>query len=68
MTENIKQFIDQLAAGEVSNARETLENELASRSFSALDEYKQLIAQSIFGGTQAEDDGAEYEEESEDTE
>ncbi len=68
MTENIKQFIDQLAAGEVSDARETLENELASRSFSALDEYKQLIAQSIFGGTQAEDDDAEYEEESEDTE
>lgn len=50
MSENIKQFIDQLAAGEITNAKETLENELAARSFSALDEYKQLIAQSIFGG------------------
>jgi hypothetical protein len=50
MSENIRQFIDQLAAGQSAEAKDTLENELAARSFTALDEYKKQIAQSIFGG------------------
>ena len=50
MTEQIRQFIDQLAAGENVEAKETLENALASKSFDALDEYKKQIAQGIFGG------------------
>lgn len=50
MSENIRQFIDHLAAGENAEAKDTLENELSSRSFAALDEYKKEIAQSIFGG------------------
>jgi hypothetical protein len=52
MSEHIKQFINSIAAGNASEAKEALENELASRSFAALDEYKQLIAQGIFGGEQ----------------
>jgi hypothetical protein len=50
MSENIRQFIDQLAAGQAAEAKDTLENDLAARSFAALDEYKKEIAQSIFGG------------------
>lgn len=49
MTEQIRQFIDQLAAGENVEAKDTLENALASKSFDALDVYKKQIAQSIFG-------------------
>jgi hypothetical protein len=50
MSENIRQFIDQLAAGQNGEAKETLENEIAARSFASLDEYKKQIAQGIFGG------------------
>ena len=49
MTENIRQFIDQLAAGENAEAKDTLENALSAKSFAALDEYKKNIAQGIFG-------------------
>jgi len=49
MSENIRQFIDQLASGQNGEAKETLENEIAARSFAALDEYKKQIAQGIFG-------------------
>jgi hypothetical protein len=49
MSENIRQFIDQLAAGQAAEAKDTLENELSARSFAALDEYKKEVAQSIFG-------------------
>lgn len=56
MSENIRSFIDQLAAGEAAGAKESLENELASRSFDALEEYKKSIAQGIFGGEVGEPD------------
>lgn len=49
MSENIRQFINHLVAGENAEAKEALENELSARSFAALDEYKKEIAQSIFG-------------------
>ena len=49
MSEEIRQFIDQLAAGENVDAKNSLENVLASKSFDALDAYKKQIAQSIFG-------------------
>lgn len=49
MSEQIRQFIDQIAAGESAEAKDTLENALSSKSFEALDEYKKQIAQGIFG-------------------
>jgi hypothetical protein len=52
MSEKIRQFIDQLSAGQNAEAKDTLENELAARSFGALDGYKKEIAQGIFGGNQ----------------
>ncbi len=51
MTEQIKQFIDQLAGGENADAKDTLDNIISSKAFSALDEYKKELAQSVFGGT-----------------
>jgi hypothetical protein len=55
MSENIRQFIDQLAAGQNAEAKDTLENELAARSFAALDEYKKEIAKGIFGGKEEQE-------------
>ena len=45
---NIRQFVDQLAAGDSSAAKETLEGVLGNKSFEALDAYKKEIASSIF--------------------
>jgi hypothetical protein len=49
-----RQFIDQLAAGDTSSAKETIEGDLSARSFEALDSYKKQIAASIFGGQSQE--------------
>jgi hypothetical protein len=49
-----RQFIDQLAAGDTSTAKETIENDLSSRAFEALDSYKKQIAASVFGGQSQE--------------
>ena len=45
-----RQFIDQLAAGESSAAKESLENMISTKAFEALDSYKKEMASSIFGG------------------
>jgi hypothetical protein len=68
MSENIRQFIDQLAAGQAAEAKDTLENELSARSFAALDEYKKEIAQSIFGGKEETQPETETEVEVQETE
>jgi hypothetical protein len=68
MSENIRQFIDQLAAGQAAEAKDTLENELAARSFAALDEYKKEIAQGIFGGKEEQETQVETEVEVQETE
>jgi len=65
MSENIRQFIDQLASGSNSDAKETLENEIAARAFSSLDEYKKELAKGIFGG---QEDTQETEIEVQETE
>jgi hypothetical protein len=49
MSEKIRQFIDQLASGETSAAKETIETDLSSRAFEALDDYKKQIAENFFG-------------------
>ena len=49
-----RQFIDQLASGEASAAKDTFETLLSNKSFEALDAYKKEIASSIFGGIQEE--------------
>lgn len=66
-----RQFIDQLATGEASAAKETLENMISVRAFEALDSYKKEMASSIFGGVkeakevEKEDDEEEEKDESE---
>ena len=66
-----RQFIDQLATGESSAAKETLENMISVRAFEALDSYKKEMASSIFGGVkeakevEKKDDEEEKKDESE---
>jgi hypothetical protein len=44
------QFIDQLSAGNASEAKETLNNLLSARAFESLDAKKVELAKSIFTG------------------
>jgi hypothetical protein len=44
-----RQFIDQLASGEASAAKDTFETLLSNKAFEALDSYKKQVASSIFG-------------------
>jgi hypothetical protein len=62
MTMTTRQFIDQLAAGESSAARDTLENVLSARAFETLDDYKKQIAANIFGGEESKQEEAQTEE------
>lgn len=65
-----RQFIDQLAAGDSSAAKDTLENIISNKAFEALDIYKKEMSSSIFGGVseakEMEDDEDEKEDEDED--
>ena len=59
----VRQFIDQIAAGQSADAKESLENILSGKAFESLDSYKKDIASSIFGGV--EEQVEENEDESE---
>ena len=48
------QFIDQLAAGDASQAKDTLTDLMSARAFQALEDRKLEIAKSMFGGKEAE--------------
>lgn len=54
-------FIEQLAAGHAADAKETLSNLLSARAFEALDERKQELASTLFGG-QVEEEVEQIEE------
>ena len=58
-------FIEQLAAGQASDAKETLSNLLSARAFEALDTRKQELASTLFGGqvaaTQEQEEQTETE-------
>ena len=54
-------FIDQLAAGQAADAKETLSNLLSARAFEALDTRKQELASTLFGG-QVEEEVEQVEE------
>jgi hypothetical protein len=48
------QFIDQLAAGDAAQAKDTLTDLMSARAFQSLEDRKVEIAKSIFGGKEAE--------------
>ena len=48
------QFIDQLAAGDAAEAKDTLTDLMSARAFQALEDRKIEIAKSMFGGKEAE--------------
>lgn len=63
----VRQFIDQIAAGQSADAKESLENILSGKAFESLDSYKKDIASSIFGGV-AEAKECDTEDKEEDDE
>lgn len=56
-----RQFIDQLASGESSSAKDTLENVLSGKAFEALESYKKEMASGIFGGQSVSEPESEVE-------
>ena len=57
------QFIDQLTAGNASEAKDTLNNLLSARAFESLDAKKVELARNIFNGSQAEEEEVELTQE-----
>ena len=55
------QFIDQLSAGNASEAKDTLNNLLSARAFESLDAKKIELARNIFNGSQVEESQVEEE-------
>jgi hypothetical protein len=49
--EQIRQFIDLVATGENSEARDSLDSLLSARAFEALESKKQELASSLFNGS-----------------
>ena len=57
------QFIDELAAGNASGAKDILNDMLSARAFEALEGRKVQIAQNIFNGSQVQEEGVEITQE-----
>ena len=57
------QFINELAAGNASGAKDMLNDMLSARAFEALEGRKIEIAQNIFNGSQVQEEGVEQVEE-----
>ena len=57
------QFIDELAAGNASGAKDILNDMLSARAFEALEGRKVEIAQSIFNGSQVQEEEVEITQE-----
>lgn len=58
---NIQDIIDNIAAGENSTAKESIENALSAKAFDALAAHKQQMAATLFGG-QTQDENTNEEE------
>ena len=56
------QFIDELAAGNVSGAKDMLNDMLSARAFEALEGRKIEIAQNIFNGSQVQEEQLNLED------
>jgi hypothetical protein len=57
------QFIDELAAGNASGAKEMLNDMLSARAFEALEGRKVELAQNIFNGSQVQEEEVEITQE-----
>ena len=56
---NTQDFIDRVAEGKASDAKEALKDILSARAFGALDARKEELASNLFGGQQEEESTAE---------
>lgn len=52
---DIKSFIDNVAAGNAAEAKESLNDLLSARAFEAIDARKVELAQNLFAGAQQEE-------------
>jgi hypothetical protein len=59
---DIQNFINNIAAGENAEAKDTLDGILSAKAFDALQAHKKDLATTMFGG---EENGEEVEEDSE---
>jgi hypothetical protein len=53
------EFIDELAAGNASNAKDMLNDMISARAFEALEGRKVELAKGIFNGSQVQEEGVE---------
>jgi hypothetical protein len=58
---DVTKFIDSVASGNASEAKEVLNDLLSSRAFEALDVKKTELAQSLFGSEETEENTATEE-------
>ena len=63
---DIQDIINNIAVGENNAAKEGLENALSAKAFDALQDRKQEIAATLYGGQEQEpEEDADYEEDEE---
>jgi len=55
MTDQVRQFIDLVAAGENAQAKEAISELLSARAFETLEAKKQEMASTLFNGKPAEE-------------
>ena len=61
---DIQNFINNIAAGDNAEAKDTLDGILSAKAFDALQSHKQELATAIFGGKEgSEEDSEEVSEE-----
>jgi len=56
---DVQDFINSVATGNAAEAKDTLNNLLSARAFEALETKKVEIAQTLFGGSQEQEDNTE---------
>jgi hypothetical protein len=55
MEKNMTDFINQIATGDAIGAKNTMSDMLSAKAFEALDNRKQELAASLFGGSPQEE-------------
>jgi hypothetical protein len=60
---DIQNFINNIAAGDNAEAKDTLDGILSAKAFDALQSQKQQLATTIFGGEEGSEEGSEEDSE-----
>ena len=57
---DVVDFVNQIAAAQSADAKETLNNILSQKAMNALDDKKQDLAKNMFSGVEAQPEGEEH--------